>query len=924
MKKVISFSILLIFSLTVFAQLDAGQDTTICNGETIQLNASGASNYYWTSIPPDPTLSDPYIPNPTVQPDTTTMYIVSSQDTGINLVPNGDFELGNVDFTSEYIYNPVSLWNPGTYAAVSDANTVHQNFFCDNDHTSGNGLMMCANGAITPNVIVWSVTIDSINPNTEYQLSTWVSSLSPIIVAVLQFKINGIQVGQPLTSYLFTCVWKQFSETWDSGNDTVATITIINQTTADNLNDFALDDISFANIVYLYDTVIVNVIDPPTSTFSIPESICSADTTLIQYTGNGADTATYHWDFDGGNIINGNGQGPFEVQWETPGSKQVTLWVEDACNSDTTTQIITVNQSPSAGLTANATSIPFGTFTYLHGEMSGDPGPFQFNWQPSTLLLNPESLDPQTVNLVNSTEYIFTVSDESSSCQASDTIFIEVTGGALSILSLTATPDTICEGDSSFIQVEVSGGSGNYTATWTSDPPGFEHTGPDLEITVIPDETTTYYVSVNDGFNTTPTSQAEVFVHPLTTITTEPSDQQVLTDGSAIFEVLAEHVQHFQWQVSKDNGVSWQDIDEDGNFTGTNTGTLTITTAGDEMDGWLFRCLLSGKCTLVISTEALLSIVSAPAILNELSNAETCMNDEVLISYNVANFIDITNMELVLQYDEQFLSFTGLSDISADLTQNIDVTDMDGRITIQWSSINPVTIENGLAFKIGFIGLNSGITQLIWNNQLCVVINVYGYSPELVFTGSEITIKPLAAAPEAAFAEPDSVNILDQIDIKLWADGGSGDQLQWLTENCEGEIIGEGNPLIVNRPEQTTTYFVRWVNGCGFSTCQNVSVIVEGEFDIYAPSAFSPNGDGLNDEFTLVSPADLPYFRLQVFDRWGKQIFESEDIFQGWDGTYKGKNSPVGTYVWKAVYRLQREGPGSEEKVQTGTVVIIR
>jgi len=257
------------------------------------------------------------------------------------------------------------------------------------------------------------------------------------------------------------------------------------------------------------------------------------------------------------------------------------------------------------------------------------------------------------------------------------------------------------------------------------------------------------------------------------------------------------------------------------------------------------------------------------------------------------------------------------------LTQNIDVTDMDGRITIQWSSINPVTIEDGLAFKIGFIGLNSSVTQLTWNNQLCVVINVYGYSPELVFTGSEITIKLLAAAPEAAFAEPDSVNILDQVDIKLWADGGSGDQLQWLTESCEGEIIGEGNPLIVNRPEQTTTYFARWVNGCGFSTCQNVSVIVEGEFDIYAPNAFSPNGDGLNDEFTLVSPADLPYFRLQVFDRWGKQIFESEDLFQGWDGTYKGKNSPVGTYVWKAVYRLRHEGPGSEEKVQTGTVVII-
>jgi hypothetical protein len=172
MRKYLFLLFLLLTSKVFIAQLDAGHDTTICKGEIVQLNASGGSNYLWTSIPPDPSLSDPNIPDPTVQPDTTTMYIVQSREVGANKLLNGSFEMGNVDFTSEYTYNPVSIWNPGTYAVVSDAGDVHPNFFCSNDHTSGSGLMMCVNGASTPNVEVWTTTLSNIDPNAEYEFAT--------------------------------------------------------------------------------------------------------------------------------------------------------------------------------------------------------------------------------------------------------------------------------------------------------------------------------------------------------------------------------------------------------------------------------------------------------------------------------------------------------------------------------------------------------------------------------------------------------------------------------------------------------------------------------------------------------------------------------------------------------------------------------
>ncbi|HDO27106.1 MAG TPA: gliding motility-associated C-terminal domain-containing protein [Bacteroidetes bacterium] len=923
MKRFFFLILSILFSISLSAQLDAGDDQYICKGDIAQLNATGASNYHWTSIPPDPTLSNPDIPNPTVQPDTTTMYIVSSIDTGMNRVPNGDFELGNTGFTSEYIYNPVSLWNPGTYAVVSDAHSVHPNFFCNADHTTGNGLMMCVNGATTSNTIVWSVTVDSINPNTEYQLSAWVSSLSPLIVAVLQFKINGVQVGQPLTANLFTCTWKPFSETWDSGDDTVATITIIDQNTADNLNDFALDDISLNEIIVQYDTVMVYVTDPPTSTFDLPGGLCSADTATVTYTGNGADTAEYHWDFDGGTIIIGSGQGPYRIYWPAPGTKNVSLWVEDSCVSDTSTNSITINQNPTASVTANATSIPYGTSTFLHGSMEGEPGPLSFDWQPSDSLIDPSSLNPETILLEATTTFWFTVTDESSLCPATDSITITVTGGPLMITGMTVSPDTICEGESTDIQLFVSGGSENYTATWTSNPPGFNHEGPEMSVTVSPSATTTYIVSVNDGFNTTPEDSVQIIVLSQVVISGQPADVQVAPGQQATFSVTAQNVQTYRWQYSPDNGTTWTDLADDAAFTGTSTSQLIINPTTSEMNNWLFRCLLSGQCDPQITDSALLIITQSPDFISGLQDVEACEESGFELPYHVSGFFQVTGLQLVLQFNDQQLSFAGLSEVVPELSQDIQFSSNGNRIQINWSSQSPVTFNTGTAFKLDFTALAGSTSQLTWVVDECWVTNNMSSSPSMIFTDASVLVNPLPRAPLSVTADPDSLSITDQVDIILSTEGGSGDNLIWTTGSCSGEETGRGTPLKIIRPDETTTYFAKWKNLCGESECREVTVVVAGEFDIYVPNAFSPDGDGLNDEFNMVSPAMLYSYRLEIFNRWGQQIFETSDQNRGWDGTYKGKKSPAGVYVWKITFQLTKEGSGSGPQRKSGTVMMV-
>lgn len=73
------------------------------------------------------------------------------------------------------------------------------------------------------------------------------------------------------------------------------------------------------------------------------------------------------------------------------------------------------------------------------------------------------------------------------------------------------------------------------------------------------------------------------------------------------------------------------------------------------------------------------------------------------------------------------------------------------------------------------------------------------------------------------------------------------------------------------------------------------------EYAYYAPSCFSPNGDGINDTFRpIASVVELKSYDLRIYDRWGLPIFESQDPGAGWDGTLGGSLVPLGVYAYRA------------------------
>jgi gliding motility-associated-like protein len=90
--------------------------------------------------------------------------------------------------------------------------------------------------------------------------------------------------------------------------------------------------------------------------------------------------------------------------------------------------------------------------------------------------------------------------------------------------------------------------------------------------------------------------------------------------------------------------------------------------------------------------------------------------------------------------------------------------------------------------------------------------------------------------------------------------------------------------------------------------------------DLLMPNAFTPNGDGLNDELVPVIIHTMTEYHLKIFDRWGMLVFQSVNPQTGWDGFANGTRGEMGTYVWVVDYTLV----SGEKKIASGNVTMLR
>jgi len=110
--------------------------------------------------------------------------------------------------------------------------------------------------------------------------------------------------------------------------------------------------------------------------------------------------------------------------------------------------------------------------------------------------------------------------------------------------------------------------------------------------------------------------------------------------------------------------------------------------------------------------------------------------------------------------------------------------------------------------------------------------------------------------------------------------------------------------------------------GCFDSDTAIVEVIEP--LRLFLPSSFTPNGDELNDVLLVVSNLKSDdFFELRIFNRWGQQFYKSNDPLQGWDGTYRGKDSPEGLYLYELSYSSERARKKGIQ-ISTGQINLLR
>ena len=190
-------------------------------------------------------------------------------------------------------------------------------------------------------------------------------------------------------------------------------------------------------------------------------------------------------------------------------------------------------------------------------------------------------------------------------------------------------------------------------------------------------------------------------------------------------------------------------------------------------------------------------------------------------------------------------------------------------------------------------------------------------------TNSDTVNLTVNALPYAAYSfDPDSAGVLNS-EIRFTdlseGNGSAIKSIRWM--------FGDGTYTLATNPAHMyadTGHFevyqiVKDFNGCVDTAMHIVRVFPELTF--FMPTAFTPNYDNKNNSFKPVGRYfQGKTFTFQIFSRWGELIYESSDYTEGWNGTYKGLESPVGLYIWVISLR----DLFNDKEVYKGTVMLVR
>ncbi len=665
----------------------------------------------------------------------------------------------------------------------------------------------------------------------------------------------------------------------------------------------------------------VSVFSTPTSDFGIsPIQGCEGEPLIFTYTGTASPTATYAWNFNGGTVVSGSGQGPISVTWPGTGIPQIDLTVtENGCTSITNTLFGVIIPKPTSDFnfdlvsgcendvftltwtgSANGSAFfdwNFGTATIISGSGSG---PYTLSWPSAGI---------HTVTLqIDDFGCTSTVHSESVTIyQIPNTNFVispsPICTNEIATITYTGNASAAGSFNWNFWNANVISGSGigPYQVQW--NVPGFE------------------IVSLQVSENGCNSGNWDEFVQVEQAPLSVAGANQVICSGDIIsLGDPATVGWSYQWipATGLSNATSAQP-----NFTLMNPGPNAM----------VLDYILEVRSGICVDRDTVRITVTPFPYLDIQAVTGQCLTGNSFNFTSGGTFLPSANVNWIFGPDANptvssvqnpngvTFQNPGSYTIYASINQNGCPGNLDSTIVDVYPM--PVAdfssdIQKGCPpLEVQFIDQSTGEPAVshAWNfgaagsstdSDPLHVFPVSGvYNVSLTVTTADgctstatqpnyIEVDPLPQA--LAIADPIRASILNPL-FQFSSVGFSVDSCFW--DMGDGNIVSgcDIQYAYADTGKYEVTLYTVSINGCIDSI--KVNVFVDAEYTLYVPNAFTPNGDGKNDLFRAIGQY-VNNFEMIIFNRLGAIAFETNDINAYWDGKFKGTNAeaPQGVYYY--------------------------
>lgn len=256
---------------------------------------------------------------------------------------------------------------------------------------------------------------------------------------------------------------------------------------------------------------------------------------------------------------------------------------------------------------------------------------------------------------------------------------------------------------------------------------------------------------------------------------------------------------------------------------------------------------------------------------------------------------------------------TATQQVTITFTNNLTMNNIAGGTICRGASFTPQVSSNAASYSWS---PSAGVSNTTIANPVLSPQNTTTYTVTGTLGSCTIlrTVTVTVFEGATANAGPDAIIL-------------TGDVYQMLSSGTAGSYLwtpstGLSSATVLSptaAPQTTTTYSLTVTSPQGCTATDQMTLTVV-PYCVKPMNAFTPNGDGINDRWLITDGNCLIGVRAQVFNRYGSRVFESPNYDNTWDGTYKGKPLPDGTYYYVLEFVLLN----GKRQVLKGDVTILR